>query len=168
MRIFGLIIGLFLSINFSFSQETKKLLNKFIYDLAEGDCKIELQKKTKELCLALDTTKDYYKSIKGIKINPYLGSWDSKTFDYVVEDNIYNIVIVRADSNCHKNEKVWHCLISQISYNSDSTIALIQYSKQIPLTDLNEFGTILYRLRNRKWTRDFVIEQLSFHNATTR
>lgn len=107
MRIFELVIGLFLSINFSFSQETKELLNKFMYDLAEGDCRIELQKNTKELCLAFDTAKDYYKSIQGIRINPYLGSWNSKSFDYVVEDNNYNIVIARDDSSCHKNKKVW-------------------------------------------------------------
>ncbi len=164
----GLIFGLYFIVYFSTAQTVKELLNTVLTDITEGDCNIELQKNMKPLCLGFDTTQIYYRDVKNIKLNPILGQWESEQFDNVKESNNYNILIKKTDSGCFDNDKIWHCFLSPISFNPDTTIALIQYYKSIALTPENESGTILYIVRNGKWTRHFVIEQTSVKNSITR
>lgn len=164
----GLIFGLYFIVCFSTAQTVKELLNTVLTDITEDDCNIELQKNMKPLCLGFETTQIYYNDAKTIKLNPVLETWKSEQFDNVMENNNYNILIKKENSDCLNNDKIWHCFLSPISFNSDTTIALIQYHKWIALTTENESGTILYKKRNGKWTRHFVIEQISAKNSITR
>ena len=162
-----LILALNFIVCFSTAQTVTELLDTVLTDITEGDCNIELQKNMKPLCLGFDTTQIYYNDVKNIKLNPILGQWQSGQFDNVTENNDYNILIKKPDSDCFGNDKIWHCFLSPISFNPDTTIALIQYYKSIALTTENESGTILYKKRNGKWTRHFVIEQGSAKNSIT-
>jgi hypothetical protein len=163
----GLIFGLYFIVCFSTAQTVKELLNTVLTDITEGDCNIELQKNMKPLCLGFDTTQIYYRDVKNIRIHPVLGQWESAQFDNITENNQYNILIKKPGSDCFVNDKIWHCFLSPISFNSDTTIALIQYYKSIVFSPENESGTILYKVRNGKWTRHFVIDQRSAKNSIT-
>ena len=163
----GLILILYFIACFSNAQTVTELLNTVMKDIMEGNCKIELQKNMKSLCLGFDTTKIYYNDAKTIKLNPVIGTWKSEQFENVIENTNHNILIKIEDTDCFNGDKIWHCLLAPISYNSDTTIALIQYHKSILFTKENESGTILYQVRNGKWTRHFVIEQISAKNSIT-
>jgi hypothetical protein len=164
----GFLVLIFIALNPTFAQTTKDLLNLVVRDIASGECKIELQRNMKPLCLGFDTDNVYSKDIKDITFSPFKGVWDSSQFDNVLKCDDYNILIARQDSNCYDNTQIWHCLLSSISYNSDSTLALIQYYKSIFRTDKNESGTVMYKIRNGVWVRHFVIEQSSIKNDITR
>jgi hypothetical protein len=164
----GLILGLYFIVCCSTAQTVTELLNTVLTDITESDCNIEIQKNMKPLCLGFDTTQIYYNDVKDIKINPILGQWDSSQFDNIIENNKYNILIQKPDFDCFSKKRIWHCFLSPISFNSDTTIALIQYSKSIALSTVNESGTILYKKRNGSWTRHFVIDQVSLKNTITK
>jgi hypothetical protein len=164
----GFLVLIFIALNPTFAQTTKDLLNLVVRDIASGECKIELQRNMKPLCLGFDTDNVYSKDLHGITFSPFKGVWDSSQFDNVSKSDDYNLLIARQDSNCNKNTQIWHCLLSRVSYNSDSTIALIQYYKSIPRTDENEYGTVMYKVRNGVWVRHFVIGQSSKRNDITR
>ncbi len=168
IRTIATIITLIVFVSPNIGQTTSELRNLVISEIMQGDCNLELQKKMKELCLAFDSTKNYYKDIQDIKINAVIGNWNPDQFENVVECNNYNILIKNKNLDCYDNKKHWHCLLSPISFNSDSTVALIQYYKFVKLTDQNESGTLLFKIRGERWTTHFVIESYSTHNTITR
>ncbi len=162
------IIALIVFVSSSIGQTTIELRNLMISEIMQGDCNLELQKKMKELCLAFDSTKNYYSDVKNIKINAIIGYWNSDQFDNVVESNNHNILIKNKNVDCYDNKKNWHCLLSPISFNSDSTVALIQYHKFLHTTNQNETGTLLFKIRGDKWTTHFVIDSYSIKSTITR
>jgi hypothetical protein len=166
-RTIGILALLCLGLNRTPAQTTKDLMNLVMQDIAVGDRIIELQKNMKQFYLGFNSSEIYSKDLLSIKFSPFIESWDSSQFDYVSENNSYNILISRPDSNLIVNTKIWHCLLSRIFYNSDSTLALMQYSKSIPMTNEKESGTVLYKVRNGKWVRHFVIEGGSIKNSIT-
>lgn len=163
----GFFVMIFIALNPTFAQTTKDLLNLVVQDIASGECKIELQRNMKPLCIGFDTDNVYSKDLQDITFNPFKGIWDSSQFDNVSNSNDYNILIARQDSNCYDNAQIWHCQLSSISYNSDSTLALIQYYKFIFQTDKNESGTVMYKVRNGVWVQHFVVESLIKRNSIT-
>jgi hypothetical protein len=163
----GFFVMIFIALNPTFAQTTKDLLNLVVQDIASGECKIELQRNMKPLCIGFDTDNVYSKDLQDIAFNPFKGIWDSSQFDNVSNSNDYNILIARQDSNCCDNAQIWHCQLSSISYNSDSTLALIQYYKFIFQTDKNESGTVMYKVRNGVWVQHFVVESLIKKNSIT-
>lgn len=163
----GFFVMIFIALNASFAQTSKDLLNLVVQDIAAGYCKIEIQRSMKPLCIGFYTDSVYSKELQDIMFGPFKGVWEPSQFDNVSKSDDYNILIVRQDSTCCNNRHIGHCLLSRISYNSDSTLALIQYDKSIFRTDENEYGTVMYKVRNGVWVRHFVVEQFSKRNSKT-